>query len=566
MINIFAKSRKGLTFIELLLVVSIIAIVGTAGVLSFRSGRTTWGSSDKQTQVIQSAVVGMEKVSRELNNSPGLTSISNNEIRFKVLRDKNNVGNYIEWFARLKRVGNDLKYLEKSTNAALDNDNDLNTLASPVTSLSFIYLMADGVTQTTVPDEVKSVKINMTTEDGGVTIPLVNQVYIRADNTTAGLLDFEDGDTGDTTPPPPGTNPDPGSLGNGIDGWTADDYCIYGQTGVNVSNSSKIYGNVGTHGSSYNSQNSVEVHGYLVVYGTLNMSNSGSLAGDSIAAAYTPSYSVNFANSARAAANLWTFGKVTMSNSSRINGTVYQPNTLTAPTITCNNSSGYTAKELKAPTDMAFLLTLFPTLPEKEPGTSFNWNTSNQNVWNTTTSLSGTNYGDIGVSGSSVLTLAPTNARNLDISNSSRVNMTSGNYYFNKINICNSSKIRINFTTNSSGQVQPIRIFMKDRFDLSNSSSFVFYKNGSEWSDQYEAARYIYVEARNGLTCSNSVQWKGFIYVPNGDINFSNSTSLVGAAICSGTVNLANSVEATYVAPIYNTTTQLLRSSFHPAP
>ncbi|MDQ1318643.1 MAG: hypothetical protein QG588_2305, partial [Candidatus Poribacteria bacterium] len=160
MIKIFAKSRKGLTFIELLLVVSIIAIVGTAGVLSFRSGRNTWGNADNQTQVIQNAVVGMEKVVREIKNSPGIvyfdSAINGTKMRLKVLRNDGS-GTYVEQYAMFKRDGNYLQYGERATDSATEADWTLNNLAYPVTNLSFSFLKADGTTATTVED-VKSVQ------------------------------------------------------------------------------------------------------------------------------------------------------------------------------------------------------------------------------------------------------------------------------------------------------------------------------------------------------------------------------------------------------------------------
>jgi len=74
----------------------------------------------------------------------------------------------------------------------------------------------------------------------------------------------------------------------------------------------------------------------------------------------------------------------------------------------------------------------------------------------------------------------------------------------------------------------------------------------------------LYVEAQNGFSCSNSVQWKGFIYSPNGDIKFVNSSSLTGAAYAKGKVELGNSSSVTYVAPLYMEIAKLLPDLFYP--
>jgi predicted aminopeptidase len=135
--------------------------------------------------------------------------------------------------------------------------------------------------------------------------------------------------------------------------------------------------------------------------------------------------------------------------------------------------------------------------------------------------------------------------------------MPSGDYYFNNIDVSNSSRIRFKI----NGGV-PIRIFVLNRVDLSNSSSFEYYINGAQVFGN-EAAPYIYLEPKTGMTCANSVQWKGFVYSPHGSINFVNSSSIAGAVLSWTTVNLANSTTVSYVQPFHQGTTTLMPSRFY---
>lgn len=680
MLEIIKKREKGFTLIELLLVSAILLLASASVVMLFTGGRKTWSSSDKDSETIQNAVVGMEKLVREIKNSPGLTDYSTTFIRFKVLRidsddidGDGNTSEYIEKYATAKLGSGSestiLKYGESDT----DVEGTLSNLAYPVTNLSFSFKKADGtdaVPGTDLPTDVKSVAINMTTADGGVEIPLTSRTYLvmgtpqavaegeHPDGTTDpnpdddgdgipdiddddddddGISDVDDGDDdGDGTPDIDDDDddnnsfeegdeetddpPSPGSPGDGIGGWSLSDYAVYGDRASSLSNSCIVYGSVGTRclsGAAYNSQNSVKVYGYLVAKGSYNMSNSGAVTGSvgangnviapgSVLAAVKSGSSTNFANSSKVNGSFWTLNNITMSNSSWINGTVFQPtNELDGQTISpaksivCHNSSKYnkktelknTPKFMKDPMDYPeadradmWGDSVFPSLPPAEDVNShiIGYGSTDKSYWaKSNQTLAAGNYRDLNVGNSSVTLTAGSKFRNADInnssilnipvnctfnnlsiSNSSQVNLYSYNnapgvYYFNAITMSNSSKIRFNFINGN-----PILLLVKTTVNLSNSSSFEYINGGTN-----NGADLVYLEAGTGLTCSNSVQWRGYVYVPNGDINFSNSTNLAGAAFASGAVNLANSVTVTYVPPRYkigSTTYRLLSQKFYP--
>ncbi|MEK7396276.1 MAG: prepilin-type N-terminal cleavage/methylation domain-containing protein, partial [Candidatus Poribacteria bacterium] len=370
MAKIAKKNENGFTLIEILLISVIVLLIAVSITMLFTGGRKTWTSADKGSETIQNAVIGMEKLVREVKNSPGLTYFDPSEIRFAILRKDTtdidgdgNVTEYVTKYARAKRDGSYLKYGERDTDSDNDGDWALSNLAYPVTSLSFIFKKLDGsdaIPGTDVVTDVKSVLISMTTSEDGITIPLKSSTYLVMEEATEETRNFDgtpdepgepgpddhhfnegDEETPSGDPPPP-----PGANGDGVGGWGISDYAVYGDRKVGIANSVVINGNVGTRnlsGAAFNSSNSSKIYGYLAVKGSLNMSNSGAINGNSIAAACVSpsSYSTNFANSARTNSHFWTLKNITMSNSSRINGTVSQ---LAGATITCYNSSGYTER------------------------------------------------------------------------------------------------------------------------------------------------------------------------------------------------------------------------------
>ncbi len=588
MLKIIKRNEKGFTLVEILLISVLVVLVAVSVTMLFSGGRRSWTSADKGAETIQNAVIGMEKIVREIKNSPGVTYFSDSEVRFAVLRKDStdidgdgDTNEYVSKYARVKRDGNYLKYGERDTDSDNDNDWTLSNLAYPVTNLSFSFKKLDGtdaIPGVDDPADVRSVLINMTTSENGVTIPLTSRAFLATDTAVAKNFDGTPNDPNDPDPDDHHFNegndetnesPPPGSKGDGVRGWGLSDYCVYGDRAVSIANSVVINGNVGTRslsGASFNSANNSQINGYLVVKGSFNMSNSGGISDESIAAAcVTPSsYTVNFANNCRANAHFWTLKNITMSNSSRINGTVYQ---LAGATITCHNTSGYNERVeisdkpefMKDPLDGegSWDTTVFPQLP---PAENFNLpGGANLNYWNQTATVPGGNYGNVNISGSCHITLTPGSTfRDFSISNSSYVYIPAGDYYFNKITMSNSSRMIFNFIDGT----RPVRLFVKTTASLSNSSSFGYNNGGPN-----NGADLLYLEANNGVTFSNSVQWRGFIYAPNGDVSFSNSTTLTGAVYSGREVQFSNNTTATYVPPAYNyagKTPILLGAKFYP--
>lgn len=573
MLKTVKRNEKGFTLVEILLISVVVVLVAVSITMLFSGGRRSWTSADKGSETIQNAIIGMEKIVREIKNSPGMSYFSDSEVRFMVLRKDStdidgdgDTNEYVTKYARIKRDGNYLKYGERDTDSDNDNDWTMSNLAYPVTNLSFSFKKLDGtdaVPGVDDPADVRSVLINMTTSENGVTIPLTSRAFLSAETAVAYNFDGTPNDPNDPDPDDHHWNegndetdeqPPPGSKGDGVKGWGLSDYCVYGDRRVSIANSVKIYGNVGTRslsGTPFDSANSSEIYGYLVVKGSFNMSNAGAISDESIAAACVENSSntVNFANNCVANANFWTLKNITMSNSSRINGTVYQ---LAGKTITCHNTSGYSKRVeisskpefMKDPLDGegSWDATVFPQLP---PAESFTLpGGSNLNYWNQTATVPAGNYGNVNISGSCHITLTPGSTfKDFSISNSSYVYLPAGDYYFKKITMSNSSRMIFNFIDGT----RPVRLFVQETASLSNSSSFGYNNGGPN-----NGADLLYLEAIGGVIFSNSVQWRGFIYAPNGNVSFSNSTTLTGAVYSGREVQFSNSTIATYVPPAYN--------------
>jgi len=564
MAKIAKKNENGFTLIEVLLISVIVLLIAVSITMVFTGGRRTWTSADKGSETIQNAVVGMEKLVREIKNSPGLTFFDPYEIRFAVLRNDGS-GNYVTKYARVKRDGNYLKYGERDTDSDNNGDWTLSNLAYPVTNLSFSFKKLDGSSAnpgTDNPTDVKSVLINMITSDDGVEIPLNSRAYLvmgKAFNFDGTPEDegedhhFNEGD--DETPP--GNFPPPGSKGDGVNGWGLTDYVIYGDEEVSIENNCTINGNVGTRslaGNPYLSANSTEINGYLVVKGSFNMNNGSQVNKESVLAACGPSPTDSsiFANNCQINGHFWTLKDTSMYNSSWINGTVYKPSpppTLNGPQAKFNLFHDITA-ELAAG-DHSFMLdpaieagkSVFPTMPSAQ-----------------SSGFAGTTP-DVKINKNS-LTIDPGLYDEIVISNSAILTMKSGTYYINSFIMKNSARVRFNFISNG-----PIWIYVKTSVTLSNSASFEYLNNDIPSAIPKFGADLLYIEPREGMTCENSVQWKGFIYAPDGDITFSNGTTLYGAAYTGKKANIDNHITATYIAPAFDydsKTPILLPDKFYP--
>ena len=164
---------RGVTLIELLAVVSIVAVVMLSLVPHITTGRQAWEIvGDRHAEVLQNSRIGLDKMAREIRQAQSITDAGSDYIEF-VDRDDNDM--------RFEYDGAVSEYLEYGSPGSL------NPLSGPINSLSMVYYEDDGDTTTTTPGDMRSVQIQMTTFDseGKVSdITLSSRVFIRKDALT----------------------------------------------------------------------------------------------------------------------------------------------------------------------------------------------------------------------------------------------------------------------------------------------------------------------------------------------------------------------------------------------
>lgn len=158
---------QGVTLVELLTVVAVLGVIMIVMAPHLRGTRQAWEVlGDRHPEVLQNGRIGLDKIVRDLRQARSISDAGSDYIEFT---DNDGADR------RFQLNGG---YLEHGLVGALD------TLAGPVTSLSFTCYEGDGVTVTTTPEDIRSVLVQMTTSDseGKVSdITLSSRVFIRRD-------------------------------------------------------------------------------------------------------------------------------------------------------------------------------------------------------------------------------------------------------------------------------------------------------------------------------------------------------------------------------------------------
>jgi type II secretory pathway pseudopilin PulG len=245
---ILKKNERGMTMIELLITVVLLALTIIAITKPINNDYRIWKSGDRYAEVMQNALIGIDKMMRELKYAQKIISISS----------PTNTQGYISFTDRL---GIDKKFQYTTANGYLlyGPTGSLSNLSGPISSLKFSCFQSDGAVPTDEPSKVTVIQIDVTTYDSEGRVPqmpLKAKVRVRMDK--------------------------------GDDVLDITDYCIYGKNGVQIKNnasitSSDLYNapaNIGALTNFIVEDNNVQVQGNIVTGGSLTLINNSLVAHD----------------------------------------------------------------------------------------------------------------------------------------------------------------------------------------------------------------------------------------------------------------------------------------------
>lgn len=247
------KKKMGFTLVELLVVVSMMSIVAVSITIPMRSSRQVWESGDRYAEVMQNALIGMDKITRELKHAKQIISISGPTITEGFVEFKDRLDT--PTIPSIKRF----QYTAGGGNLMYGSPGSLSILTGPVNSLKFTCYQSDGSVPTTAPEKIAVIQVEMTTYDsqGKVpNIPLKTKVRVRMDK--------------------------------GDDYMEIEDYCMYGKSGVSIKNNATITtpdpinnpANIGSLTNLITENNNVVVSGNIITGGSLTLNNGSLVAHD----------------------------------------------------------------------------------------------------------------------------------------------------------------------------------------------------------------------------------------------------------------------------------------------
>jgi len=264
-------AKKGITLIELMIALVILSLIGTALVSNMQTGIDVWETENTHTELLQNAVTGLDKMTRELKQATQIVSVinpisgKNDYIRFK---DANKTDKVFQFNNNYLEFGN-----------AVTTER----LAGPITKLEFKYFgyANDGTGKTILKDlgtnpedkdKIRLIRIDMEAKEAGsgISLPVSSQVAVL----TESLSDDDSGEEKDkiklqnyalfgfngfqiknnlwigSYPEP--NNP-PANVGSFAPGMIFNNLTLYGSVfakgDIDLSNNDAIYGDVFSGGN-----------------------------------------------------------------------------------------------------------------------------------------------------------------------------------------------------------------------------------------------------------------------------------------------------------------------------
>ena len=272
--RIHSMNESGITLIELMAALVIMALILISFPAAFRGGTHVWQASDRHAEVLQNALIGMEQITRELRQAKNVISVSASSdttgyIEFKYAEDTDYDGvDDVYKYQLYAAIGGYLQYAW-SHDGTVVLANSLDMIAGPVSSLTFTcYKFMDGSymeIDTTDSDDIASIRlveIQMYTYDSERVvnpIPLSSHVYLRGSVERI---------TGGSHPPGPGGTP-PETSGR------ADEYAIFGNYGVSLFGQPTYIGYYGT--ANVGGNGNIEIGNQITVNGETHAGSYGKI-------------------------------------------------------------------------------------------------------------------------------------------------------------------------------------------------------------------------------------------------------------------------------------------------
>jgi type IV pilus assembly protein PilW len=161
--KIIKKKEKGFTLVELMVVLVLTAIAAVGMYHSYQSFSISADVEEQKTELNQNIRIAMNRMVREFRmagydplgtGNAGFSSIAVGDVTFSMDLNGDGVLSAVQ--------GEIVRYNHDAGNKELDRNTD--SVVQNVSALDFRYFGLDGVTETAVLDDIRSVQISLVVE------------------------------------------------------------------------------------------------------------------------------------------------------------------------------------------------------------------------------------------------------------------------------------------------------------------------------------------------------------------------------------------------------------------
>jgi prepilin-type N-terminal cleavage/methylation domain-containing protein len=167
-----APARRGLSLLELMIATTIMATLMTSVVVVMRSGYAVWNAEEADIDALENAYGVLRHFVQQMRQADAITAISAPSDTTGDLSFLTSAGAARSW-----------SHNGGTKQVTFNNGVTSGLLAKNIDALTFVGHEADGVTQTTVVDDIQVVKCTAQVtlpQGGGVTRTFSCQAWIRS--------------------------------------------------------------------------------------------------------------------------------------------------------------------------------------------------------------------------------------------------------------------------------------------------------------------------------------------------------------------------------------------------